>query len=245
MQSFRILNPLSYPLAVAAGGLILFFGVRIAALPTVLVAPIAAGFTIAAATVRQHQEPTPEKEILRQVQAELQGVRTAADRLRQQAADLLRQANQVLRQEELSHLSMDILAAVQYGCDLAIALPEKVDRLAAKLPQTRSLLDTDSLEQQLQQVQRDKLNATGSAYSSLQRLEESLQRNLSLLNTNQDDRKAQILNLAALIQDSGGVLQRLQNHLQTANLADVNQLDQLQDLIGEMNRLQQEADLFV
>jgi hypothetical protein len=140
---------------------------------------------------------------------------------------------------------MDILAAVQYGCDLAIALPEKVDRLAAKLPQTRSLLDTASLQQQLQQVQTEKLNATGSAYTSLQRLEESLQRNLSLLNTNQDDRQAQILNLAALIQDSAGVLQRLQNHLQTANLADVNQLDQLQELIGEMNRLQQEADLFV
>ena len=126
-----------------------------------------------------------------------------------------------------------------------VIFESRFDRLAAKLPQTRSLLDTDSLEQQLQQVKRDKLNATGSAYSSLQRLEESLQRNLSLLNTNQDDRKAQILNLAALIQDSGGVLQRLQNHLQTANLADMNQLDRLQDLIGEMNRLQQEADLFV
>ena len=65
------------------------------------------------------------------------------------------------------------------------------------------------------------------------------------MNTNQNDRQSQIRNLSALIEELAGVLQRLQNHLQTANLADLNQIDQLQALVTEMNRLQQETDLFV
>lgn len=244
-MTLKLVNPLAYPLAMTAGGILLFVGIRVVALPNVVAVPMAAGLTIAVSYLRQQQEPSPEKSALRQVQSELEGVRGDAHQLQQQAQTLLEQANQLLRQEQLSSLSMDILAAVRYGCDLAIVLPEKVDALALKLPQTRSLLDQTSLEQKLKAVRSEKIKASGSALQSLQRLEESIQRNLGLMNANQNDRQSQIHNLSALIQDLAGVLQRLQTHLQTANLADLHQIDRLQELVTEMNRLQQETDLFI
>jgi len=244
-MTLKLVNPFSYPLAMTTGGVLLFVGSRLVALPSVVVVPLAVGFTLAVSYLRQRQEPTPEKEELRQVQSELAGVRGEARQLQQQAQILLEQANRLLRQEQLSPLSMEILAAVRYGCDLAIVLPEKVDTLALKLPQTRSLLDQTSLEQKLKTVRSEKLKASGSAFQSLQRLEESIHRNLSLMNANQDDRQSQIHTLSALIQDLAGVLQRLQNHLQIANLADTDQIDRLNELVTEMNRLQQETDLFI
>ncbi|MEY2976259.1 MAG: hypothetical protein RLZZ435_396 [Cyanobacteriota bacterium] len=244
-MSLKLVNPFSYPLSITAGGLLLFLGVRWIALPSLVAMPLAAALTIATAYLRQHQEPSPEKERLSQVQSELEGVRRSAQNLREQAQTLQAQAKAILRQEQLSPLSMDILAAVQYGCDLAISLPEKVEMLAVKLPDTRSLLDATALQQQLQQVRSEKVKATGRSLASLERLEASLKRNLKLTTANQDDRQAQIHNLSALIQESAGVLQRLQNHLQTANLADTTQIDRLQALVEEMNQLQQEMDLFV
>jgi hypothetical protein len=244
-MSLKLVNPFSYPLAMGTGGVLLFVGTRLVALPNILVVPLAVGLTIVVSYLRQGQEPTPEKARLRQVQSELEGVRGEAQHLQQQAQILLEQANLLLRQEQLSPLSMEILATVRYGCDLAIVLPEKIEALALKLPQTRSLLDKDTLQQKLKKVRSEKLKASGSSLQSLQRLEESLQRNLSLMNANQNDRQSQIHNLSALIEDLAGVLQRLQNHLQTANLADLDQIDQLQLLVTEMNQLQQETNLFI
>jgi chromosome segregation ATPase len=244
-MSFKLVNPFSYPLAMTIGGALLFVGSRLVALPSLMVVPLALGSSVAVSYWRQEQEPTPEKMLLRQVQSELEGVRGEAKQLQDQAQTLLNQANLLLRQEQLSPLSMEILAAVQYGCDLAIALPQKVEDLALKLPQTQSLLDRDTLQQKLKKVRSEKLKASGSTLQSLERLEESLERNLNLMNTNQNDRQSQIHNLSALIEELAGVLQRLQNHLQTANLADLNQIDQLQALVTEMNQLQQETDLFV
>jgi hypothetical protein len=241
----KLVNPFSYPLAMTTGGVLLFVGTRLVALPSLVVVPAAVGLTIAVSYWRQHQQPTPQKSQLRQVRSELEGIRGEASQLQHQAQLLLEQANLILRQEQLSPLSMEILAAVRYGCDLAIVLPTKVEALALKLPQTRSLLDKDTLQQKLKKVRSEKLKASGSALQSLQRLEQSIQQNLNLMNANQNDRQSQIHNLSALIQDLAGVLQRLQNHLQTANLADVDQVDQLQILVTEMNQLQQETDLFI
>ena len=65
-----------------------------------------------------------------------------------------------------------------------------------------------------------------------------MQRNIQLAEEGKNARTAQITSLYTLIQDSAGVLQKIQNKLRTADLTDAQQVMQLQASTDELTSLQ-------
>lgn len=238
----HIPNPLTYPLPVLAGCVVILSGARVLQLPPPVVLPLAACVTLVGATFRHQQETDPQQVAIKQVEAELTGVRTLAIELAQQAEVLRQEADRILRNRDVS---LDLLTALQYGCDLAIALPQRVQNLVHKLPDARSLLSAEALEARLLKVREQEAHSEGAAQVSLRQLAESLERNIELTKTATNVREAQILNLMRLMQDSGGALQRLQNHLRSINLEDATQVEQLQSLSETLSCLQQEVDMLM
>jgi len=53
----KVANPLHYPLAVLAGGVVLFLGVRVARLPSLVVIPAAIAVAGVGTVIRHQQEP--------------------------------------------------------------------------------------------------------------------------------------------------------------------------------------------
>jgi chromosome segregation ATPase len=238
----KLLNPLAYPLPVLVGCLVLVLGARLGQLPSRILWPVAGGVAVAGGLLRQRQENDPERLALQELEAEVQGVKAAAVQLAQQAEVLRQEADQVLHSRELS---MELLTAVQYGCDLAIALPGKVERLGAQLSQGNSLLSTEELERRLARVRSELASSQGAKRTALQKLAQSLERNIQLTQAGSDTRQTQLLELATLIQDSAGTLQQLQNSLRSINLDDSTQVSQLQDLSEDLSQLQRQTDLLM
>ncbi|MFP3344818.1 hypothetical protein R0J87_20285, partial [Halomonas sp. SIMBA_159] len=85
--------------------------------------------------------------------------------------------------------------------------------------------------------------SSGASYQQLQSLQESLQRNIRLAKQGEDARQAQVISLNTSIQNLAGVLQQLQNKLRSADLADVQQVTELQNLSEELNSLQENVDI--
>ena len=133
----KIANPLYYPLAVLAGGIVLVVGVRFLGLSNTVTLPTALAVTVVGATALKAREPDGEKRVKQQLQQELQVIQGSAQSLAGKAEVLRQEANQLLSS---SSVQMDLLIAVQQACDSAIELPPKIEQIAQRLPESESLL---------------------------------------------------------------------------------------------------------
>ncbi|MGF1478572.1 MAG: hypothetical protein ACFB4I_03665 [Cyanophyceae cyanobacterium] len=236
-----IANPLRYPIAVLAGGIVLFVGVRLLQLPSAAMLPASAAIACLGSAFLKSREPERINLGNPALEQELQSVQQQAHRLAQQAESLRAEAEKLLT----SSTQIDLLVAVQYACDRAIELPQKLARLVRRLHGADSLLSPQDLQQQLQEVQEKQRHSSGVARQQLDRLAESLRRNLTLARQGQDARQAQVISLSTLITDSAGVLQQLQNRLRTSDLQDSEQIQELRSLSEELSGFQENVDVLV
>jgi hypothetical protein len=237
----NLANPLFYPLPVLVGSIALITGVRLAKLPSEIMLPVAGSIAVAGAAIRKSQEPERLHLDNPELERELQGVQQQAKVLAEKAGELRSEAVRLLTQST----QVELLAAVQSACDRANELPGKVDRLIQRLRGSDSLLSVDDLHKQLMEVQTKLHASSGVAREQLTKLAESLNRNIQLAREGQDARQAQIANLSALILDSAGVLQAMQNKLRSLDLSDAEQRLELRSLSDELSIFQENVDLLV
>ena len=232
----KLANPLYYPIAVLAGGVILVAGVRFIGLPNFVALPAAAAVATGGAAAMKSREPDAQKIAQQQIQRELEMLQTSAKTLAEKAETLRQEANQLLSR---GSFEMDLLVAVQEACQRAIELPIKIDELGRRIHGANSLLSVNDLQQQLQEVEIKRSSSSGIARQHLDQLTNSLQRNIELAKEGQNARTAQMTSLYTLIQDSAGVLQQIQNKLRTADLTDIQQINELQASTDELTSLQE------
>ena len=237
----KLVNPLQFPLAVLAGGIVLVVGVRLIKLPNLVILPVAAGTAVVGAVLLQQRQPKVAFSDNPALDQELQSVRQQAQVLMQQADRLRSEAAQLL----VAPHQVDLLGAVEYACDRAHELPDKVDQLSQRMSGSKALLSVQDLEQQRAQVERKCAASSGAARQQWSNLADRLQRNIQLAQQGEDARQAQVLSLSALILDAGGVLQQLQNKLRTANLDNLEETTELRSLSEELSRYQENVDLLV
>ncbi len=235
----KLANPLSYPLAILAGAVVLVAGVRAANLDSRVVVPLAVAVAVGGAALQKAREPETLHLDNPALERELLAVRQQAKLLAEKAEIFRAEANRLLTDS----LQVSLLANVQYACDQAKAVPAKIDQLTQRFRGSDSLLSVQDLQQQLAEVQAKLRSSSGVAQAQLGKLADSLQRNIELARQGQDARQAQVANLATLILDSAGVLQAMQNQLRSANLADTAQVLELQSLSDEFKAFQENVDL--
>ena len=243
----KFVNPLEYPIAVLAASLLFVAGIRTAGpKATVVALPVAIAVSAIGATWLQSRKldthAIAARKSQRELQAELQQVRTSADSLATKAEQLRQEAERLLA---AGSSQLELLAAVQYTCDRAVELPAKIDDLARRIEGGNTLLSIAELQQQLNEVRSKQDRSSGVARQSLARLVERLEQNIQLAREGKDAGQAQIVTLATTIQESAGVLQRLQNKLRTSDLQDSDRLQELRDLNEELRGLQESARLSV
>lgn len=236
----KVANPLQYPLAVLAGGILLVVGVRLIRLPSAVVLPVAAVGTVAGASWLRSREPetfleNPElQQALLQVQQQAQTLVTQSQVLQAEAQRLLTQTDQ-----------MELLGTVQYVCDRTRELPAKIDQLARRLQGKDSLLSVADLQKQLSEAEAKQHLSSGVAREQWSKLVASLSRNIELAKQGEDARQAQVVSLSTLIFDGAALLQQLQNKLRTANLSNAAEADELRLLSHELSSVQENVDLLV
>ena len=236
----KLVNPLSYPLAVLVGGISLIVGVRLIQLPSLIMLPTAAAIATVFSIPLSQKEANKISLNNPALTREIQSVQQQAQLLINKAEDLRKEAKQVLT----SSTQLELLTAVEYACDRTQELPGKINQLAQKLQGSDSLLSPAELAKQLTEAKAKQRNSSGVAKEQLKQLVTSLENNLRLAQQGQDARQAQVLSLNTLVIDSGGVLQQLQNRLRTSNLNDSAEIGKLQNLSEELKNMQENADLF-
>jgi len=238
----KLANPLYYPVAVLAGGIVLVAGVRFMNLPNIIILPTATAVTIGGATLLKSREPDTKKIAQQQLQKELQLIQKSAKMLATKAEILRQEANQLVPSDTVN---LELLATVQYACDRAIELPVKIDQLTKRIQSNDSLLSVSELETQFQEVQTKKKSSSGIALQHLNQLAKSLKQNIELAKEGQNTATAQLANLHTLIQNSAGVLQKLQNKLRTADLTNSQEIKELKLLSAELNSFQENVDILI
>ncbi|HIK04179.1 MAG TPA: hypothetical protein IGS40_05620 [Trichormus sp. M33_DOE_039] len=237
----KLANPLYYPVAVLVGGLVLFVGVRLGNLPSLFMIPVATSLTVASASFFKSREsevleldnPALERETL--------AVKSSALALKNQANEMRLEVQRLLTDT----FQVELLTTVLISCDRAAELPSKIDALVFNLHHTNSLLSIEALQQQITEVQKKLPSSSGVAQRHLNQLAESLKRNIQLAQEGEDSRLARIINIATLIQDFSGVLQKLQTRLRTSDLTDSEQINGLQLIADELSSLTENLDLVV
>jgi paraquat-inducible protein B len=237
----KIANPLNYPVAVLAGGITLFIGVRLVQLPSPVMLPLAAVISFAGASFFKSREPQYLELDDPQLEREINTAKTSALALANKANGLIIEARKLLNDT----FQVDLLASIQLSSDRSAELPAKIDSLAKSLKNTTSLLSVDELKQQLTEVNQKLTGSSGIAKQHLNQLADSLKRNIQLAQEGQDTRLARIINITTLIQDSAGVLQKLQTQLNAADLTDSEQIQQLQLISEELVSLEENLDLLL
>ncbi|NJL00675.1 MAG: hypothetical protein HC838_09455 [Spirulinaceae cyanobacterium RM2_2_10] len=232
-------NPLHHPLAILAGGIVLVVSVRLLALPSAIALPASAAIAIGGAQLLGWRQPQRAKTLLA---SELQVLQAVARDLAAKAESLRQEASRLLAS---GSGQLELLTAVEYVCDRAQELPEKVAKMTERLQDNDSLLSITALQQQLLEVQARQQRSTGAAQQQLVQLAASLQRNIELAQQGEDARQAQAIALSTLMTDSAGALQTLQNRLRTANLADATALVELRSLSEELSGFQESMELLV
>ncbi len=237
----RLVNPLHYPLAILTGGIVLIVGVRFLKLPNLVILPLAGAIsTVESALLARRQKntlkinnPALEREII-SLQQQAQLIAQKAEILREEARKILTLSNQI-----------DLLTTVEYSCNQAKELPDKIEQLSHRFHGADSLLSTQELEKQLKEIERKQKNSSTMAQQQLQQLTQGLKRNLELVRQGEDTKLTQIISLSTVIIDAAGVLQQLQNRLHTDNLEDPQQLQELQLLTEDLNSFQENVNLLI
>ena len=234
-------NPLYYPLAVLTGGIILVGGVRFLALPNSIMLPVSAAVVTGGATVLKSRQGNILRLTNPALRRELKSVKKQADFLAKKARNLRTEAGKMLT----GIGDMELLAMVEYACDRATEVPEKIDRMAARLQGDDALLSIDELQGQLKEVRGKLSSSKGVAKQQLSQLEKSLNRNIQLASQGRDAREAQVVSLSTIIQESAGLLQQMQNKLRIADLSNSEDKQELQLLTQELRDFQESIDLLV
>jgi len=237
----KLANPLAYPLAVLAGGLFLVVGVRLVRLPNVVVLPASAAIATLGAAVLKGREPESLGLDNPKLEDELLQAKQRAELLAEKANELQAESINLLTDTS----QVELLGIVQYACDRTRELPSKLDELAKHLHRRGSLLSVEDLEKQLKEAQHKERTSSGIAQEQWHRLSQSLERNIELAKQGQDAREAQVVNLSTLIVDAGGVLQRLENKLRSADLDNSAQTEELRELGLELNNMQESMDILM
>ena len=237
----KIANPLYYPIAVLAGGIILIGGVRFLSLPNLLMLPVSAAVATGGATVLKTRQGNNLRLTNPALRRELEAVKTQANLLAEKANNLRVEAGKILT----GIADMELLAMVQYACDRATEVPRKIDEMARRLQGDDALLSIGELQQQLKEVRGKLSGSQGVAKEQLTKLAESLNRNIQLARQGRDARQAQVVSLSTIIQDSAGVLQQMQNKLRIADLSNSEDKRELQFLTQELRSFQENIDLLV
>ena len=237
----KLANPLYYPLPVLVGAITLVAGIRLAKLPSFVMLPVAGTIAIGGATLRKSQLPAslnlnnPELEAdLLRLQQQAKTLTLKAENLRSEAAQTLTRSTQ-----------LDLLAAVQLACDRIQELPAKIVQLTQRMQGSDSVLAVSDLQKQLLNVETKLQSSSGVIRGQLTRLAVSLRQNIQLAQEGQDARQAQVASLSTLILDSAGLLQKLQNHLRTADLANAEQAFELRALSDELSSFQESLDVLI
>ncbi|KYC35245.1 hypothetical protein WA1_08795 [Scytonema hofmannii PCC 7110] len=238
----KLANPIFYPLSVLAGGVVLVVGVRFVRLPNVVILPTAALVVTVGAAFLKSREPDAEKMAKEQLQKELQMLYNAAKNLADKSRDLRQEAKYLLTDDSFK---MELLVIVEEACDRATELPTKIDQLSRRVQGHNSLLSPTELQQQLLEVQNKLGASSGSAREHLEKLADSLKRNIQLAKAGEDTRQAQIVNLYTLIQETAGILQHLQNKLRTSDLSKFEEVNELRSLSAELNSYQENVEILV
>ncbi len=240
-MAFQFKNPLHYPLAVLAGGIVLVLGVRLVRLPSLLALPAAVAVAVGTAAIRPEQSnPTS------QPSGKFPDLTAELDQLYYKASDLTEQA-ELLREEARERLQevqqMELLGAVQYACDRTQELPDKIQSFIDRMGDGKALLSAAELTQQIADATAKRDNSSGPVQAQWQTLVDSLQRNLSLAQEGESTSQAQIANLSTLISNAAGTLQQLQNKLRTADLSNTHETSELRALSDEFSSFQENVDL--
>ena len=234
-------NPFYYPIAILCSGIVLIVGVRWLRLPNVIMLPTAAVVATATAAVLKSRQTGTASETVPVLKAELSTIRQQA----QQIADKA----EILRQEAESLLTgafqLELLTAVQYACDGAAELPQKIDPFIHRFNQTDSLLSVEELQQQLAEARKKQQNSSGVAYHQLSQLIQGLQRNIQLVEKGEDARQAQIISLSNIITELAGTLQQLQNQLRTSDLDNLEEQQTLRSLSEDISRFQENVGVLI
>lgn len=188
------------------------------------------------------REPSEEKLAQQKLQKELHMLQNAAKILADKSGSLRQEAKHLLTDDSFK---IELLAIVEEACERATELPTKIDELSRRVPGHNSLLSATELQQQLLEVQKKLGASSGVARQHLEQLANSLQRNIELAKAGEDTRQAQIVNLYMLIQDTGGILQRLQNKLRTSDLSKFEEMNELRSLSAELNSYQENMEILV
>jgi hypothetical protein len=230
-------NPLHYPLAMLLAGGILVVSARILRLPPMVALPAAAIVAVAGSTGLKRLEP--DAPLPPGLARDLQTLGTQVESLSTQAEALRTEASQRLTQAD----QLDGLVLVQGLCDRAQELPQRIAVLSNQVQDDRALLDRASLQQQLQEANGRMQASSGAAREQWQKLSQGLSRNLELARQGQDARQAQVLNLTNLVVDAGGVLQRVQNQLRSADFKGDSELENLRSLGDQFVAIHDTLDL--
>lgn len=237
----KLVNPLSYPLAVLVGGISLIVGVRLLQLPSVIMLPASAAIATGISIPLSKKEINKLKVNNPTLAKEIQAIQQQAQLLVSKAKELRTEAKQVLT----NSTQLELLATIEYTCDRTSELPGKIDKLAQNLQGSDSLLSPTELTEQLAEVKAKQKNSSGIAKQQLQQLINSLENNLRLAQQGQDTRQAQIVSLNTLVIDSAGILQQLQNRLRTSNLNSSEEIIQIKDLSEELKNMQETVDILI
>ena len=237
----KLTNPLYYPLPVLLGAIVLVAGIRLAKLPSILVLPVSGAIAMGGAALRKSQAPVSLNLNNPELETELLNLQKQAQTLKLKATDLQAESVRLLT----SSTQMDLLATVQLACDHMQELPAKITQLAQQMQGTDSLLSVNDLQRQLAAVEAKLQASSGVMREQLTKLAASLRQNIQLAQAGQDARQAQVASLSTLILDSAGALQKLQNCLRTADLADVQQAVELRSLSDELSSVQASLALLI
>lgn len=237
----KLANPLYYPLAVLAGGIMFIGGVRFLGLHGAIMLPASAAVATVGATVLKSRQPETLSLHNPALERELKSVKEQADLLAQKANNLREEAGRMLA----GMVDMELLGMVQYACDRAIEVPGKIEKMARRVQGDDALLSIGELQKQLAEVQTKISASQGVAKEQLTKLASSLNRNVQLARQGQDAREAQVISLSRVIQDAAGVLQQMQNQLRIADLTNSEDQQELQLLSQKLRSFEENIDLLM
>lgn len=238
----KLANPLQYPLAVLAGAVVWVGGTRAVGLPQPIALGAGAIVAVGGAIFRKQQEPDSLGLDDPALERELQTARERAAVLASRAGELQATATSQLGAAG----QVRLLAAVQFACDRARELPDKLSVLGRQLQGQDSLLSVQELQLQLEAARSKLKRVEGTvARDRLEELIASLENNIRLANRGRDTREAQAISLSKLVADSTAVLQELQNELRSANLDDEATIELLQGLADKLGDMQENVALLV
>ncbi|MUH01052.1 hypothetical protein F7734_55835 [Scytonema sp. UIC 10036] len=238
----KLANPIFYPLSVLVGGVVLVVGVRFARVPNVVILPTAALVVTVGAAFLKSKEPNEKKLAKQELQKEVKMLYNAAKNLADKSINLRQEAKHLLTDDSLQ---IELLAIVEEACDRATELPQKIDQLSRRVQGDNSLLSPTELQQQLLEVQKKLGASSGVARQHFEQLANSLKRNIELAKAGEDTRQAQLVNIYTLIQETGGILQSLQNKLRTSDLSKFEEINELRTLSTELNSYQENMEILV